>query len=133
MTRSERLNLVLRVTMETGIVVALGFWGYHTGDSTAAKIGLLIGAPIVGFGFWGAVDFHQAGRLAEPLRLTQELVISGLAAVAWYVAGYHALGVTLGVLSLAYHALVYAAGARLLKPKGQADELAPSAVPDTTQ
>jgi len=33
-------------------------------------------------GFWGAVDFHQAGRLAEPLRLVQELAISGLAAVA---------------------------------------------------
>jgi hypothetical protein len=42
----------------------------------------MLGAPLVGFGFWGAVDFHQAGRFAEPLRLIQELAISALAAVA---------------------------------------------------
>ena len=116
MTTSERINLLLRVTIETGIVVALGFWGYHDGGSSAAKIGLMIAAPTVGFGLWGAVDFHQAGRLAEPLRLTQELAITGLAAVAWYLAGHHELGIALGALSLGYHGRVYATGARLLKP-----------------
>ena len=81
MRKSERINLILRVTMETGIVVALGFWGYRAGSGPAAKIALMIAVPLIGFGFWGTVDFHQAGRLAEPLRLTQELVISGLAAL----------------------------------------------------
>ena len=66
-------------------------------------------------GFWGAVDFHQAGRLAEPLRLVQELAISGLAAVAVYAAGQHILGWFLGLASISYHALVYAQGSRLLK------------------
>ena len=63
MTTFERLNLALRVLMETGIVVALAYWGVHTGDSTAAKILLGVGAPVLGFGFWGAVDF----RWAQPL------------------------------------------------------------------
>jgi Protein of unknown function (DUF2568) len=111
----ERILLVLRVTMEIGIVVALGFWGYHVGSSTAAKFALLIVVPLSGFGFWGAVDFHQAGRWAEPLRLIQELVVSGLAALAWYASGRHALGIGLGGLSLLYHALVYASGERLLE------------------
>lgn len=115
MLLSEQINLVLRVTMEIGIVVALGFWGYHVGASTGAKIGLMIGAPCVGFGLWGAVDFRQAGRFAEPLRLVQELVISGLAAVAWYAAGQHILGIALAALSVVYHGLVYASGERLLK------------------
>lgn len=115
MSTSDRINLILRVTMETGIVVAFGFWGYHVGNGTGAKIALMIVAPLIGFGFWGAVDFHQAGRWAEPLRLTQELVVSGLAAVAWYASGQHALGIALAGLSLLYHALVYASGARLLK------------------
>ena len=117
MTTSERITLSLRVTMETGVVVALGFWGYHEGGGTAGRIGLMLAAPLVGFGFWGAVDFHQAGRLGEPLRLVQELAVSGLAAVAWYAAGHHGLGIALGALSLVYHALVYATGGRLLKPK----------------
>ena len=117
MTTSEQINLLLRVTIETGIVVALGFWGYHHGGSSAAKTALTIVAPTIGFGVWGAVDFHQAGRLAEPLRRAQELAISGLAAVAWYRAGYHGLGLALAALSLGYHVLVHATGARLLKPR----------------
>jgi Protein of unknown function (DUF2568) len=116
-TTPQRINLILRVAMETGIVVALGFWGYHVGGSTSSRIGLMIVTPLVGLGLWGAVDFHQAGRLAEPLRLAQELIISGLAATAWYTAGHHAAGIALGTLSLIYHALVYASGARLLKPR----------------
>ena len=79
------------------------------------RIVLAVGAPALGFGFWGAVDFYQAGRLAEPLRLLQELAISGLAAVPLYAAGQHLLGWALGLLSVIYHALVYAQGGRLLK------------------
>ena len=45
--------------------------------------------PLIGFGFWGAVDFHQFGRLSEWLRLMQELVISGMAAFALYITGQH--------------------------------------------
>ncbi len=114
MTASQRLILMLRVVLEVGVVVALGWWGFHTGDSAVAKVLLGIGAPVAGFGFWGAVDFHQA-RHAESLRLAQELAVSGLAAVAWYAAGQHALGIALAALSIGYHALVYASGEHLLR------------------
>ena len=119
MTTFQRVNLALRVLMEVGIVVALAYWGLHTGNGTGAKIVLGVGAPLVGFGFWGAIDFHQAGRAAEPLRLTQELAVSGLAALAWYEAGQHALGLALGALSITYHALVYLSGERLLNSGDQ--------------
>jgi Protein of unknown function (DUF2568) len=117
MSATERLNLILRVLMETGVVAGLAYWGVQAGDSTAAKIGLAIGAPLIGFGIWGAVDFHQAGRFAEPARLAEELAISGLAAAAWYAAGRHILGVALAALSILYHLSVYANGQRLLKAK----------------
>lgn len=77
----------------------------------------MLGVPFAGFGFWGAIDFHQAGRFAEPLRLIQELAISALAAAAWYAAGDHSLALALGALSAAYHVLVYVSGGRLLKPR----------------
>ena len=112
-------TLVLRVLMEAGIVAAFAWWGYRTGAGTGMKILLAVGAPAVGFGFWGAVDFHQAGRLAEPLRLLQELAVSALAAVALYAAGQHLLGWALGLLSAAYHALVYLQGGRLLKHRSR--------------
>jgi len=108
-------NLALRLLMELGVVLALGYWGYQTGESTGAKILLAIGAPALGFGFWGLVDFRQAGRLAEPLRLTQELLISGLAALGLYVAGQPALAWALALVSIVHHALVYLLGGKLLK------------------
>ena len=33
MTPLERLNLALRAVMETGIVLAFGYWGFRTGDT----------------------------------------------------------------------------------------------------
>ena len=86
MSAADRLNLALRVLIESVGVAGLAYRGIHTGESTGVKnagdrrtrdrIRLL-----------GGIDFHQAGRLAEPTRLVQELVISGLAATAWYAAG----------------------------------------------
>ncbi len=115
MSPFERLSLVLRAIMEAAIVAALAYWGVHAGDGATAEVALGVLVPAAGFGFWGAVDFHQAGRLAEPLRLAQELVVSGLAALALYAAGRHVLGLALAALSLVYHGLVYLTGGRLLK------------------
>ncbi len=110
MTVLERFNLALRALMELGVVCGLGYWGYRHGG-----VILAVTAPVIGFGFWGAVDFHQAGRAAEPLRLLQELVVSGLAAAAVYTAGSHGPGWMLATVSVVHHALVYATGNRLLK------------------
>ena len=109
------VNLALRSIMELGIVIGLGYWGYQTGESDISRILLCTGAPLIGFGFWGAVDFHQLGRVAEPLRLIQELVISGLAALALYTAGAHVPGWMLALISVIHHLLVYLLGDRLLK------------------
>ena len=115
-TPFQWLNLTLRAVLEASVVVALAYWGVRAGENAAGKLLLGIGAPSLGFGFWGAVDFRRAGRFAEPLRLAQELAISALAAAALYAAGRPALGFALAALSIAYHGLVYASGARLLAP-----------------
>lgn len=104
----------VRAVMELGIVSGFAYWGYQIGNGPVAKALLAAAAVLVGFGFWGAVDFHQAGRWAEWLRLTQELLISGVAAAAWWAGGSPALGVALALLSIVYHTVVYAAGGRLL-------------------
>ncbi len=118
MTQTLRwINVALRGVMEAGIVFGLGWWGYRTGTDTATRVALAIGAPVVGFGFWGAVDFRRAGPAAEPLRLAQELIVSGLAALALIVAGLPMLGLALAGISIIHHALVYALGDRLLKER----------------
>lgn len=109
------INVGLRTIMELGIVVALGYWGHKTGEGATMKILLSVGTPLIGFGIWGLVDFRNAGAFAEPLRLIEELVISGLAALAWVVAGAQSMGWALGILSIVHHVLVYALGGNLLK------------------
>ncbi len=116
MSPMQWLILALRAIMETGVVVGLAYWGWQTASGTIAKIGLAVAAPLVGFGFWGLVDFRQAGRAAEPLRLVQELAISGLVPLALWSVGQPVVGLLLALISVVYHALVYATGDRLLKP-----------------
>ena len=111
------INVGLRGLMETGVVAGLTFWGYSVGITPLTKFLLGAAFPIIGFGFWGLVDFHQLGRWSEPLRLVQELVISGVVAVAWYALGAHLLGWILGSLSVVHHGLVYLLGSRLIKRK----------------
>ncbi len=101
--------------MELGIIAAVAYWGYRFGESTGTMLLWGICAPLLVFGFWGLVDFRNAGFMAEPLRLIQELVISGGAAVALYLSGQHVLGWALGVVSIIHHALVYVLGDTLLK------------------
>lgn len=113
--RLSRINLALRALMELGIVLGLGYWGYQTGGAGLARILLAVGVPLLVFAFWGLVDFRQAGRHAEMLRLLQELIVSGLAAAAVYRAGQPTLGLALAVLSVVHHAMVYALGEKLLK------------------
>jgi hypothetical protein len=120
----SRANLALRGAMEFGIVAGLAWWGYHAGKGMPARISLGVAAPLLLFGFWGLVDFHRAGSAAEPLRLIQELVISGAAAVALYAAGQHILGWTLGLISVVHHILVYLLGETLLKKQHRSGEQA---------
>jgi hypothetical protein len=108
-------NLALRGLMELGIVVALAYWGYRTGKSPIQRTVLSIGAPMIVFSVWTFIDFRKVVPVPEPFRLVQELVISGLAAVAWYAAGQRTLGWALGLVSIVHHALVYLLGGRLLK------------------
>jgi len=113
-TPLQYVTLIARVTMETAVIVAFAVWGYHVGTGSAGSIVLAVLVPLVGFGVWGVVDFHQFDRFGEPLRLVEELAISGLAALGWYVTGWHAAALALVGLSVGYHVLVYAQGARLL-------------------
>ena len=109
------INLALRAIMELGIVVGLGYWGYQTGTTPLAKFLMSIGVPSVVYALWGFVDFRHAGRIAELLRLIQELGISGLAAIAIYLAGQPALGWALVFVSIVHHLMVYALDEKLLK------------------
>ena len=76
-----------------------------------------VGTPLIGFGIWGTIDFRDAGALSEIYRLAEELIISGLAAYAFFLAEQPQFALILASLSIIYHSLVYLIGDRLLKAK----------------
>jgi Protein of unknown function (DUF2568) len=117
MTAVQRLLLVARALLEAGVVAGLAWSGYRAGGGGVLGVVLAVLVPAVGFGLWGIVDFRDAGRLAEPLRLAEELLISGLAALGVAATGHPAWAWALFGFSLGYHVLVYAAGERLLAPR----------------
>ncbi|MCB0664861.1 MAG: YrdB family protein [Saprospiraceae bacterium] len=108
------VNLGLRAILELGIVMGLAYWGFQTGDALAIKVILCVITPLLGFGFWGLVDFRQFGKISEYLRLFQELIISGITAILIIIAGKQGLGITLALVSLIHHALIYITGEKLL-------------------
>jgi hypothetical protein len=76
-------NLALRFLLELCALAALAYWGFKTGESVVAKIGLGIGAPLLAAIVWGT---FLAPRASIPtpgfLRLVLELVVFGSAAAA---------------------------------------------------
>ncbi len=108
-------NVALRGLMEFGIVAATAYWGYRAGSNLVTSILFGTLAPLIVFGFWGLVDFHQFGRVAEALRLSQELIICGLVTAALYAAGQPALAWAFGLIAIFQHSLVYLLGDTLLK------------------
>ena len=115
LTKSQKLNLVLRVILETSIVLALAYWGYATGNNATSRIVFLVLFPLVGFGIWGLIDFHQIKKNAEYFRLAQELIISLVAAYGLYTSGQTMFSLGMAALTVIYHILVYSSGERLLK------------------
>src|SRR6516165_9724484 len=95
----KNANLALAFFLELGVLAALGFWGFQTGQGTIARIALGIGAPAVAVVVWALFGSPLATwHLDGIFRLILEVVFFGSAAVALFAAGQHVLGVAFVLL-----------------------------------
>src|SRR5258708_8580199 len=62
LTVIKNANLALSFFLELCVLVALGYWGFQTGQGTIAKIGLGIGAPVVAVVVWALFGAPNAPR-----------------------------------------------------------------------
>jgi hypothetical protein len=70
----KNTNLALTFLLELGVLVALGYWGFQTGQATIASIGLGIGAPVL------AVALFAAGQHVLGLAFALVFVLNTLLA-----------------------------------------------------
>ena len=92
-------NLALRFILEVCALVALGYWGFHTGTSEALRWVLGIGAPLLAAVVWG-LFIAPRRRFDVPLAvwILLQVLIFGAAIAALFASDQPTLAVVFGVL-----------------------------------
>src|SRR2546425_12877524 len=94
LTMIKNANLAMAFFLELGVLVALGYWGFQTGQGTIARIALGIGTPAVAVVVWGLFGSPQAvWHLDGASHLLLEVIFFGSAPVALFATGQHVQGV----------------------------------------
>ncbi|MCZ8513144.1 YrdB family protein [Paenibacillus filicis] len=104
----KSLNLILRFLLEVCVVIALGYWGFKTGSSTAAKYIIGLGTPLLIMVVWGTFGSPGASipLVGWPL-LMLEIVIFGLAVAALYGTSLPKLAAVMGGVFVINRILMY--------------------------
>ncbi len=104
----KALNLALRFLLELGVLGALGYWGYRTGNGMVWKIILGIGAPIAAAAIWITLGAPGAAlQLNDPLHLILEIIFFGGASIALFMAARRWLALGFAALFVFNRALMY--------------------------
>jgi hypothetical protein len=108
------INLAFRFLLELSALAALGFWGWHPGDSIRNWLLMLV-VPALAAVMWGTFavpdDPSRSGKapvpVPGPIRLALELAFFASAISALLQVGAAQLGWTMSVLVLLHYALSY--------------------------
>lgn len=96
----KAVNDVLFFACELAALVALGIWGWRVGSGWSSWV-LVVAAPLAMAVAWGFLAAPTSDtRLADPALLVFQLVVLGLAALAWWSVGGGWWSVGLGVVTL---------------------------------
>ena len=104
-------NLALRFLLELCALVALGYWGFKTGNTTIAKIALGVGAPLVAAVVWAVFVSPQASvQLPGLVVLVLQVLVFGSAAAALVATGHRAMALVFVVTVVINALLMYVWG-----------------------
>ncbi len=85
---------------ELGLLAALAYWGFTAADGAGAWV-LGLGTPLIAAGIWGVYVSPKARRpVSLPLRLSIEIDLFVVSAIALWSAGAPALAVALVVTGI---------------------------------
>jgi Protein of unknown function (DUF2568) len=103
----ESANLAVRFILEICVLVALGYWGWKTGDGTMRWV-LAVGSVVAAIVVWSLfVSPNPTIELARPIRLVIEFVVWAAAAAALWATALRALAVVFIVVAVVSGTLNY--------------------------
>jgi hypothetical protein len=94
------LWLTLAFAAELAALAALGYWGFVQGGSTAVRVALGIGTPLVAAVLWGVFAAPQAPVRSAVLALLVKVLVFGSGVLVLVVTGHPRLAVALAVVAL---------------------------------
>jgi hypothetical protein len=101
-------NLALRFGLELCMLAALGYWGWSTGQSAVGRVGLSIGASLIGAVVWGMfLSPRAAVPIGEHAQLLLEALVWGCAVAALVAVGSSRLAWVLVLLVIINKILLY--------------------------
>lgn len=101
-------NLALRFGLELCMLAALAYWGWSTGQSLIGRLGLGVGAPLLGAVVWGMfLSPRAAVPIGKRAQLLLELVMWGCAVAALVAVGSSRLAWALALLVILNRSLLY--------------------------
>jgi hypothetical protein len=101
-------NLALAFLLELCMLAALGYWGFHTGESMIGRIGLGLGAPLLAAIVWGILLSPKAAvKVTGVIKFILQVSVFGAAVVALFAAGRPTWAWGLGLLVILNKILLY--------------------------
>ena len=111
---AKTVLLTLRFITELALLAVLVIVGAEAGVSSAGRIALAVGSPVVAAAIWGvAIGPRARRRLPDPGRLAVEVVLFGAAAVGLAIEGSVIGAVIFAVVTIGVGVLV-----RVVTPEG---------------
>lgn len=122
---SNLKNLMFRFLLEVVALIALGAWGWQSGEGVIAYVGA-IGIPLMAAAAWGTFavpdDPSRSGNAPVPvsglIRLLLELAFFGLATRALFAIGRPEMSLSMGIAVVVHYALSYDRIRWLVRPRG---------------
>lgn len=100
-------NRGLRFLLEVLALLAIAYWGFHTGDSLPVRIALGLAAPLLVAVVWGLFGSPKAAvPVSDRSRLLLEGLVFGSATAGLYSVGQPILAGMFATLVVANHALM---------------------------
>ena len=107
MNALKTANLALAFALELAALAAFAWWGYQTGNSGLAKVGLAIGAPLLVAVFWGLFVAPRAVFPTAPaVKFALALVVFGIATLVLFATGQTALAWVFLIAAVANRILI---------------------------
>jgi uncharacterized protein DUF2568 len=101
LTLLKGVNLGVAFFLELGVLAALGYWGFTTGQTTLFKVILGLGAPAAAILVWAIFGAPKSStQLQGAAYLALQVIFFGAGALALVVAGQRGLGIAFALIAV---------------------------------